>query len=166
MKGQLSALDALVAIVLFVGMYSILIATLSNIDLGTNEFESLAIKSELVSAHLLTSSGEPTSWTPSNVFQIGLVMQRGVIESEKLGNFLKLFQTDINKAKQLLGISGLNFFYNVTFANGTAVFVNSSNFNGFAVIGSDFDSRTMATKRTVAIYNGSRVFVNLKIGSD
>lgn len=165
MKGQITAIDALIAVLLFAGIYSMLNVQLSNIETQGDDFDFLSTRVDMAAAHLLTSTGEPVNWSPSNVSQLGLVVNRGVVERDKLGNFLNLSQTNLNTTRNLLGISGLRFYFNVSYVNGTNVTINSSNFNGTAIAGQDFSTSPAASIRSLAVYNGSRVFVNIKIGT-
>ena len=165
MRGQITALDALVAILLFASVYSILNSMYAGVETERDDFDFLALKAKLVSSHLLTSSGEPFNWNALTASQLGLVVRRGVIEQEKLGNFLNLSASNINTTRNLLGISGLNFYFNVSYLNGTMVLVNTANFNGTATAGTDFSTSPVVYSRSLAVYNGNRVFVNIKLGT-
>jgi len=163
-KGQISSIDALIAILLFTGVYAFLTSAYQGIDLEPDAFEALSLKASVVSSNLLSSQGEPVNWTQSSVSQIGLVVNRGVIERDKLAAFLNLSQTNLSRVSELLGVSAYRLYFNVSYLNGSTVFVAAPSFNGQAVIGSDFNSTTAAVMRSLAVYNNSRVFVTIKIG--
>ncbi len=164
-KGQISAIDVSVAIALFAAVYLLLSTSLSEVSIERDEFDSLSMRSSAVASFLLYSNGEPLNWTPSNVYQVGLVVDRGVIESEKLGNFINLSQTNLNKALDLIGIAGHKFYFNVSHLNGSALQINSKNFNGTAIVGSNFDAPLAVSSRRIAVYNGTIVVVQFKIGT-
>ncbi len=164
-RGQISAIDVGVAITLFASIYVLLFPVLSGVSIEQDEFDTLSLKSSAAASYLLSSSGEPFNWTPSSVRQLGLVVEQGVIENEKLGSFLNLSQTDFNKTRDLLGISGYKFFFNASHLNGSTLQVNSANFNGTALIGSDFDSQLVVSTRRVAVYNSAPILVQFKIGT-
>ncbi len=164
MKGQVSSIDALVAILLFTGVYAFLLSAYGGIELERDEFEMLSLKVNAVSSNLLSSQGEPFNWTQTSVSQLGLVVNRGVIERDKLAAFLNLSQSNLSRATELLGVSGYRFYFNASYLNGSTLSINSTAFNGQAVVGSDFNSTTAASIRSLAVYNNSRIFVTIKIG--
>ncbi|MDP3741886.1 MAG: hypothetical protein Q8R15_01080 [Candidatus Micrarchaeota archaeon] len=164
MKGQISSIDALIAILLFTGIYAFLTSAYQGIDLERDEFESLSLKTSVVSSNLLSSQGEPFNWTQADVSQFGLVVNRGVIERNKLAAFLNLSQNNLSRTSELLGVSGYGFYFNVSYLNGSIVSIAAPSFNGQAVIGSDFNSTTAASVRSLAVYDNLPVFVIIKIG--
>ncbi len=165
MKGQASGLDILIAIMLFSSAYSVLNSIYADMPLQRSEFDFLSVHANIATEQLLSQPGRPIDWTSANVSQLGLTITRGVIEKDKLGNFLNLSANNLNKTLELLGASGSKFYFNITYINGTTLFINSTSYSGNAVAGSDFNSTPMAVHRAIAIYNGSRVFVTLKLGS-
>lgn len=157
-------MDALVAILLFTGVYAFLTSAYSGIELERDEFEALSLKANLAGSKLLSSQGEPFNWTQTSVSQLGLVVNRGVIEHDKLAAFLNLSQANLSRTTELLGISGYRFYFNVSYLNSSTLSIAGTSFNGQAVIGSDFNSTTAVSMRSLAVYNNSRVFVTIKIG--
>ncbi len=164
MKAQVSSIDALVAILLFTGVYVFLMNAYGNIQVTPDEFDELVVKTAFVNSRLLSSPGEPSNWTQASVLQLGLALNRVVIEPDKLASFLNLSQTNLSRTTELLGIQGYRFYFNLTHLNGSTLSINAPSFNGSAVVGSDFNSTLATGLRSVAIYNGSRVFVYLKVG--
>ncbi len=164
MKGQVSSIDALIAILLFAGAYTFLTNAYSETEPHADGFDALAMRAMLVSSQLLSSQGEPLNWTQANVSRIGLVVNRGVVESDKLAAFLNLSQSNATRLNELLAILGYKFYLNVSHLNGSTLLVNEPAFNGQALAGSDFNSTMVVSVRSVAVYNGSTVFVNIKFG--
>ncbi|MFH0714023.1 MAG: hypothetical protein V1722_05645 [Candidatus Micrarchaeota archaeon] len=163
MKGQIFGIDILIAILLFAGVWSTLTAILGDVQTQQDDFDLLSLQVNRISAQLLSSSGTPTTWTPSTVSQLGLVVQKGVIEKDKLGNFLNV-STNLTRTRDLLGISNSPFYINVSYVNGTTVYVNSTNYNGTAIVGIDFSSTPAVVSKSLAVYQNNRVFLIIKIG--
>ncbi|MFH1247074.1 MAG: hypothetical protein V1644_01715 [Candidatus Micrarchaeota archaeon] len=165
MRGQVAAIDALVAVLIFASVYAVLNAFYADITVQDDDFDFLALKAKIVSSNLFTSQGEPVTWNNSNVKQLGLVIDRGVIEQDKLANFLNLSSSNLTNVKTLLDINGLNFYFNLTYLNKTTVFVNSTNFKGLAVAGSSFSTSPAVYTSSIGVYNGKEVFVNIALGT-
>jgi len=116
-RGQISSIDLLVAILLFVliffSMRNIWIDNLSSALIESNKFQIQVLSSEALDS-LLKTPGYPTNWTSQNVQLIGLADKENVLNSIKVNSFKSL---DYETAKSKLGLTLYDFSFDLNSIN-------------------------------------------------
>lgn len=111
-RGQVSLIDILVAVIIFVFIFTALRGVwISNYQTATEEFELTQMRMSAISAAdlLVKTGGYPADWTPSDVELPGLAKRPFVLSDEKVSDFNQLVISDYNHALSLLGLGRHEF---------------------------------------------------------
>jgi hypothetical protein len=112
-KGQVSSYDVLIAIIIFLLMFTFLRQIpINNLTEAMNDFSynEMRIYSQQALDSMLKTNGYPTSWTSGDVEIIGLVERENIIDEEKITELLLL---DYNDAKDLLALGKYDFNFSI-----------------------------------------------------
>ena len=164
-RGQAWSFDAVMAFLLF---FMALVVFWNNRGDVTGaagySFREMAVRSEMAAHFLADGPGTPMDWNSPNVLAVGLAADRGVIDEDRLAQFLNLSASSPETAKELLGTAPFSLYFAVSYANGTPVFVNRPAFRGYAVFGSAGAGDRTAASSAAAIYKGNRAKVQVVLG--
>ncbi|MFA6065509.1 MAG: hypothetical protein WCW44_00860 [archaeon] len=156
-RGQISSIDLLVAILLFVliffSMRNIWIDNLSSALIESDKFQLQVLSNEAIDS-LLNTPGYPLSWNAQNVELIGLADKQNVINSIKLAQFKSM---NYETAKSKLGLGLYEFSFDL----------NSINSEYNEHIGSNLDSNSNVFSITRKVtYKGVEANVVFKISTN
>jgi len=116
-RGQISSIDLLAAILLFLLIFfSLRNIWLDNLSSGLNDLEKfeMQVLSNEATDSLLKTPGYPLNWTSANVELIGLTDKENVINEKKLLLFKSIpYET----AKTKLGLGKFEFSFDLTSTN-------------------------------------------------
>jgi len=123
------------------------------------QYSELQQKAFRATDMLLEGAGYPEGWNSSSVQKVGIAGGRGVIDSGKLESFVGMNYT---QARDLIGVGKSEFYFNVSYSNGSLVLVNASS---NASIGSypGENSFLVSPVSRIAVYQGEIVGVNLLV---
>lgn len=121
-KGQVVILDLAIALIIFMSAMVFIVLTYQNgitkLDRETR-YNSWVLESYGITDLLIKSEGYPQDWNASDVVVIGLASADRVLSTDKITRFTLL---EYNKTKQLLGISGNEFFLQIRDVNNINLF--------------------------------------------
>ena len=110
-----------------------------------NEMESLSVE---VSEQLLRTTGIPANWTKDDVDVVGLADARPrVLNSTKVSNFIDMMNYSsggYDDNRYLLGTRAYDFYFNMTYLNGTDVYST-----GRSHAGEDVSDIVTATRTSI-----------------
>jgi hypothetical protein len=127
-RGQLSTLDLVAASMVFAAIIYSFIWTWGEVQGTIWTYEAVsgqANKGLDIADIFLHTQGEPTYWATlinvsvDNVRSLGIVGERNIIETEKLGALRKLTYSD---AKKILGMGSYGFYIRITDLDGDRKF--------------------------------------------
>ena len=108
-KGQVSSYDVLIALIIFLLMFTILRQLpISNLSEAVNEFSysEMRIYSQQAIDSMLKTNGYPTNWAAGDVEIIGLAQKQNILDEEKVTEFLLL---DYGDARNMLALGKYDF---------------------------------------------------------
>ncbi|GEM_PF-4564019 len=159
-RGQVSAIDALVGITLFAGLFLVYLSAASKLQpTGGPSAGEAFIRAESIAFELTESGGSPANWSSSNYAKIGLIgTQRLVLLESKM---LQLANAPYAGAAESLGAGEYNL--RVRLLNTTGSLYSSS---GTALqFGSDPANATgvIAPVRRIATFNGTTAMLEVTL---
>ncbi|MBR9679260.1 MAG: hypothetical protein GON13_03260 [Nanoarchaeota archaeon] len=124
MKAQVFTMDFIISIILFMSMMimiSILWSTLT-IDLESKKsFDDMMFQALSTSELLVKDGGNPTNWTTSVFYSLGLAESENVLEWRKISYFVELVLNDYSSVKDVLGLSDDFYFELYDLTNSTTI---------------------------------------------
>jgi len=117
-KAQAIMIDFFFAIIILVFLIELYFSGWGRSVLGIglkeqkNEMEILALQ---ITDMFVKSPGVPSDWNQTNVLAIGLAQEDHILDTDKVNKFTNL---SVDKTKQLLGISDLNFYFKLDYVQG------------------------------------------------
>ena len=167
-KAQISGLDLILALMLFftvVTLFAVLWDTVHYNVKSSADADIIAIQ---VANRLLESPGYPQDWNATNVELIGLSSERGVVDQSKLENLFELITLDYDKVRELLGLGPYQIYINMTYTDGTPVYINGQPAQG-GIPPADATSvssiRRTALYGEIVVHNNSITFIFDSSGS-
>ncbi|VVB65729.1 Uncharacterised protein [Candidatus Gugararchaeum adminiculabundum] len=155
-KGQLSSLSLIVAIGIFLVLFTMMEAQWDFLARQGDQVD-LQVKAFSGTDMLLDGPGYPEEWNASTVKRIGLAVNRGIIDQDKLAQFAAM---NYSGARDLLGLGRSDFYMNVTYLNGSIVRANSTLNASWGSMPTS-GSSAVSPARRIAVYNAQVVAVNL-----
>ncbi len=152
-RGQVSAIDALVAFVIFSITFALFLNFQQQQSISNNSvYSPTFLQAQKVSYLLTYGQGIPSNWNSTNVIQLGLSDSPGLIDSTKLNN-LNLMTYD--QVRQSLGALNYDLSIEVYYPN------NSIIFNYQPIIPNNPSYFTPIT--TPVIYNGQVALLRVSL---
>ena len=112
-RGQISSIDAFIAIILFVMLFiSLRGVWLNNMNVSSKKIIALEMQVSAQQAIdvLTKSGGYPADWESENVSIIGLANKPFVLDSQKVALFESM---DYSLVKEKLGLQGYDFVFDL-----------------------------------------------------
>lgn len=120
-KGQVWVTDFIISVVIFFGIIVILIFAWNNTinqnqeQIDFNIIENTALS---VSDSLVRTPGIPKDWNEDTLISLGLAISENILNKTKVQKMLNIPDS---KIKSSLGISGLEFYMELKYLNGTII---------------------------------------------
>ncbi|MBU0456954.1 MAG: hypothetical protein ABH824_02605 [Nanoarchaeota archaeon] len=150
-QGQLFSLDLVISLVAFIiviffvlSLWNLYLTRLGE-NINSEEMQLLAFQ---ITDMLIKSPGDPNNWQddPDNVTVIGLHLNPGYLDEDKLNTFLSL---DYDQVKENFNIERFEFNFNILDLDGNIINSTGSSVNESA-------SQAISTNRFVFIGNETR----------
>jgi len=151
-KAQTIMIDFFFAIIILIFIIELYISGWGRSVLGIglkeqrNEMELLALE---ISDMFIKSSGIPGDWNESTVLAIGLAQKDHILDPDKVDEFTDL---SIDKTKELLGISNLDFYFKLDYVQGENIEEYGS---------SPTNSEEIVVVRRLVLYNNREAFMEI-----
>ena len=158
-KGQLSSLDFIGSVVVFVLLLTGIIFFWNIYTLRFNaqlERDALTFQLVKISDLLVEHPGIPTHWNETNVEVIGLVSSDRKLHADKLSAFMNI---TYNKTKTLLNIDQYDFYFRIVDLNGAFIKANGQFIEKGAFPSTTEDS--IITIRRIALYGTQKAVLEL-----
>jgi len=120
-SGQLTSLDFIMSLVVFILLITTIIAFWSNYTLRFDanlKQKELVLKAITITDLFIENQGIPTNWTKDNVQVVGLVDYDRELDASKLSSFLDI---GYDQAKDYLNIKAFDFYFRVVDLNGALI---------------------------------------------
>jgi len=152
-KGQVSSIDALLAILIFVlvlgSIRTIWVENITAADKSSSLTE-INLSAQQALDVLTKTQGFPTNWNSDNVFIIGLADKPNVLSTSKVNAFESL---SYESTKEKLSLQKYDYSFDI----------NSTNPSYNKHIGASTDGNTLVQLTKRVIYNGGEAIVTLKV---
>ncbi len=161
-KGQIIALDALIAAIIF----SVIFATFyTNYQVKISDVTKTSAleKLDTASNFLITMPGIPTSWNSTDVESIGIAGQPNELDEKKLSKLFNMSKENFSKVKEKMGLQAFNLSIKALHPNGTAIFLNNSDYSGNATIGETLSGTENTRITRIAKLHNDRIFIQMAI---
>ncbi len=152
-KGQISSIDALIAILIFVLVISaIRTIWLDNVNTTYKNanYTEMSLSSQQAFDILTKTRGWPENWEANTVFIIGLADKPNVLSETKINIFESIPYAD---AKEMLSLQKYDFSFDI----------NSINPSYNKHIGSSLDGNIIVSLNKRVIYKGGEAIVTFKV---
>jgi len=125
--GQVSVLDLIVAMMLFISIMFIAFSTWAEANITVFQFDNVnSMKNRATDALdiLLKTRGSPSNWedlnlSQANVSSIGLVSENSVLDSSKLE---KLLEMPYDESRRLMGFGAEGYYITIKNSHGSKVY--------------------------------------------
>jgi hypothetical protein len=158
MRAQVWSFDFMASVIVFFVIIAILFfsweyITFQNEDLITfNEMENNALS---ITDTLIRTPGFPEHWNETNVQIMGLASEENVLNETKI---LMFVQMDYDYAKRILGIPAYEFYFRISYLNGTQARANNTDL----VIGLD---PTLFLNSTMVVPIDRKILFDTRVAS-
>lgn len=138
-RGQVFSGEFLLAYFIFLTVMVFAVLLWHNTERDIIEVEAYRLleeKSVEAAEQLVRTAGVPSDWSKTNVHSVGLASESRILSTEKISSFIDIMNdssfeslcSDANLSnydcnRHLLGLSGFDFNYEITYLNGTPLTV-------------------------------------------